>query len=71
VAVVLGIAKIVVLLAGVEAGWMVADGTRALVTEDYVRRGRQPAAVCSLALDHQRRYLLAELRRVFLILPRD
>jgi hypothetical protein len=25
-----------VLLAGVEAGWMVADGTRALVTEDYV-----------------------------------
>jgi hypothetical protein len=58
-----------VLLAGVEAGWMVADGTRALVTEDYVEVA-SPAAVCSLALDHQRRYLLAELRRVFLILPR-
>jgi hypothetical protein len=57
-----------VLLAGVEAGWMVADGT-ALVTEDYVEVASQ-AAVCSLALDHQRRHLLAELRRVFLIPPR-
>jgi hypothetical protein len=30
-----------VLLAGVEAGWMVADGTRALVTEDYVEVASQ------------------------------
>jgi hypothetical protein len=35
-----GVEWLVVLLAGVEAGWMAADGTRALVTGDY----RTPAS---------------------------